>query len=244
MRFTMTSLLALSVAALSAATAAPQRIRKADLLEHITQAYGGHKAEACRSIVLEMEVELVHPFGNRVRGKIAARPNMFLLQYDVAPLRYRTGLNDGKGWVVDGNDPNKVNPVEGPASNVLQLYSLVYSPYLISYLKTNAGRVVELGRKPYRGSDCYLLRFKLDNVGPVDLLFDATAHLLKGVRFIYPSDPPTPFEIAFGSYAMHEGVNVPRRISIYRRGESYRNYNILQVEACGDISPAVFAPSR
>lgn len=226
----------------AASVQGPSGAAKAALISRIVQAYGGQKAEACHSIAFEMDVVLVHPSGNRIRGRIAAKPNMFFLEYDLAPAKYRTGLTGATGWVVNNNDPSKTDTLDSQAASVLRLYSLVYSPYLISYLKANARDVTYRGKSTYRSVACDALQFKVGEVGPVDLFFDAEAHLLKGVKFIYPSGNPAPFELAFDSYFEHDGVKVPRRIDVFRRGEGYRSFTITQVQTCQDISQSVFAP--
>jgi hypothetical protein len=219
-----------------------RRDDKADLLSKISRAHGAN-ATSCRSTVIDMEVVLVQPMGLQCTGRILAKPGRYRLEYRISPGNiYRLGYNGIEGWIIDEPDLREPRKLGAEQVAVLDMYSMLYSHRWLDHLRSQAGALKHLGKESYRGSDVEVLQAILKSIGSVDFLFESGVNLLKAVRFNYPNDRKDRYEILFASYVDLRGLKSPRRISIIRNDQLYRDYTVTKEQVCTAISDNLFNP--
>lgn len=214
------------------------------LLKETTESHGGAKALSCNSITLDFDVAFVDPKRFEGTGRIVTKPDRFRLEYNLNPgLQYRYGYDGAQAWAIGYPDTSKTIQLDMVQATLFKFYGLVFSTRWLQYLHAQGSNLKYGGQESYGGVQTEILQANVDVLGNVDFLIEMKTHLLKAVRFNFPGEWQPHYEIIYGSYVDHNGINIPKQIDIFRDKKHYRDYKIKEVHLCEEIANSVFAPS-
>jgi hypothetical protein len=215
----------------------------AKLLDAVVKAHGADKALACASVVLDLDVITDPTTGQAFGGHIFVQSERFRLEYLLSPgFTYRMGFDGSQAWLI--GSPKAAGPKKLDLLQVglFKFYALAFSTRWLGYLRTHADALKYGGKESYRGFNTEVLQANVDTIGNADFLVDASSHLLKAIRFIFPGESQPHYEIIYQSYTDQNGVQVPQTIDIYRNELHYRRYRVKEARLCEKIDDSIFAP--